>query len=277
MNTQVVLAIILLGLMVVIGGKKGVRSFIALAINFLVLIITVLIMTDPNANPIILTLIACTIISSVTLFFINEVNSKTKTAFVSTILTTALLLLFIYIVTERSMIQGFGDEEMEGITIFSFYIGIDFVKVAASVIIMSTIGAVTDEAISISSPMFEIHRHNPNISQKDLFLSGLSIGKDLLGTSANTLFFAFFGGYLALLVRFKDLNYSLGEIINAKVFSSEMMTILSAGIGVALIIPITALITSYVLVKTEENQEIEKTEQDTSERVRKIKTINERD
>ncbi|WP_138418699.1 YibE/F family protein [Aquibacillus sediminis] len=251
MNALVLLSIILFALMAVIGGKKGVRSFVALFINFVVLLTTVLVMTDPSADPIILTLIACTIISCINLFYINDVNKKTKTAFVSTMLTTLLLLLFIYIVTERSLIQGFGEEEVEGLTIFSFYIGIDFVKVAASVVIMSTIGAVTDEAISISSPMYEIHRHHPTISKKDLFLAGMSIGKDLLGTSANTLFFAFFGGYIALLVRFKDMNYSLGEIINAKVFSAEIITILCGGIGVALIIPITAAITSYVLVRSE--------------------------
>lgn len=255
MNALVLLTLILFVSMTIIGGKKGVRSFVALFINFIVLIITVLIMTDPSADPIILTIIASVLISCVTLFFINEVNKKTKTAFVSTILTTVILLAFIHFITERTMIQGFADEEIEGLTTFSFYLGIDFVKVAASVIIMSTIGAVADEAISISSPMFEIYRHNPHLSQKELFLSGIRIGKDLLGSSANTLFFAFFGGYLALLIRFKDLNYSFGQIMNAKVFRAEMVTILCAGIGVALIIPITAFITSYVLVKFEVGKE----------------------
>lgn len=251
MNALVVLTTILFLLMLGVGGKKGLRSFIALFINFFVLIVTVLMMTDTNANPIILTLIACTLISCVTLFFINEMNTKTKTAFVSTIITTSLLLIFIHLVMEKVRVQGFSDEEIEGLTTYSFYLGVDFVKIATSVVIMSTIGAVADEAISITSPMFEIYRHHPTISRKDLFLSGLSIGRDLLGTSANTLFFAFFGGYLALLIRFKDLDYTFGQMINAKVFSAEMITILCAGVGVALIIPVTAAITAHTLVKRE--------------------------
>ncbi len=86
---------------------------------------------------------------------------------------------------------------------------------------MSTIGAITDVAISLTSPMREIFLHHPSISRKELFLSGLSIGKDILGTNTNTLFFAFFGGYLALLLWFKDhLSYSIGEMINSKVFSA---------------------------------------------------------
>lgn len=252
MNVLVLLAAILFILMVLIGGRKGARSFFSLFLNFGVLLFTILFMTDPSINPIILTLIACTVISCINLFFINQVNVKTKTAFLSTIITIAVLLFFIEIVTNKAMIQGFGEEEIEELSIFSLYIGVDFIKIGASVIIMSTIGAITDIAISITSPMNEIFNHNRSISRKDLFTSGLSIGKDILGSNTNTLFFAFFGGYMALLIWFKDLSYSVGEIANSKIFGAEMLTIFCAGIGIALIIPIASWINAYFLVKTRE-------------------------
>ncbi|WP_096153933.1 YibE/F family protein [Bacillus sp. FJAT-45066] len=249
MNVLIVLSLILFILMVLIGGKKGARSFIALFFNFVVLFFAVLFMTDPNANPIVLILIACTLISCVNLFFINEVNIKTITAFISTIVTFIILLFFIVLVTESTMIQGFGVEEIDDFSTFSLFIGIDFMKLAVAVIITSTIGAIVDIAISISSPMREIAFHNPKLGRKELFHSGISIGRDILGTSTNTLFFAFFGGYLALLIMFKDVSYSFGQIVNSKVFSAEMLTILVAGIGVALTIPITAIITAFALVR----------------------------
>lgn len=260
MNALVLLAAILFILMTLIGGKKGVRSFLALFFNFGVIIITTIFMNDPNINPIILTLIACVAISCINLFYINEVNSKTKTAFISTIISIIILLLLIFFVTDKAMIQGFGEEEIQELSMFSLYIGVDFVKIGASVIIMSTIGAITDTAIAVSSPMREIYYHNPLISRKDLFNSGLSIGKDILGTSTNTLFFAFFGGYLALLIWFKDLSYSMGDIINSKIFSAEMITILCAGIGVTLVIPITSWITAYFLVEKKGGNETSKSD-----------------
>ncbi|WP_282137202.1 YibE/F family protein [Rossellomorea aquimaris] len=249
MTVQLYLAAILFILMITIGGKKGARSFVALFLNFGVLLFTIILMNDPNLNPIILTLIACTLISCISLFFISEINIKTVTAFLSTIITTGLLLFFILMLTDQAMIQGFSEEETEEIGAFSLFIGVDFVKIGASMIIMSTIGAIIDLSISISSPMREIAYHNPAISRKDLFSSGLSIGRDILGTSTNTLFFAFFGGYMGLLIWFKDLSYSIGEIVNSKVFSSEMIFIGSAGIGVALAIPVTSWITAYYLVR----------------------------
>ncbi|MFE3576199.1 YibE/F family protein [Lysinibacillus sp. NPDC059133] len=255
MNVLVWLTAILFILMIVIGGKKGIRSFLSLFLNFGVLFITIFLMTNPKNSPVILTLIACTVISWISLFFINEMSSKTMTAFISTMITIVILLLFIVFVTEKSMIRGFGEESAEEISIFSLNIGVNFVQIGASVIIMSTIGAILDVAISIATSMHEILHHNPLISRKKLFTSGLSIGRDILGTDTNTLFFAFFGGYLSLLIWFKDLSYSFGEIINSKVFVTELIMIFCAGIGIALIIPITSSVNAYYLIKKREKTE----------------------
>lgn len=259
MNTPVILAIILFILMRTFGGSKGTRSFISLFLNFAVVLVTVIFMADPHANPMILTIIACTFISCINLFFINQVNIKTVTAFLSTVITITLLIFLIYFFTKKSMIQGFGEEEIEELSVFSLYLGVDFVKVAAAVIIMSTIGAITDVAISITSPMKEILEHDPDISRKHLFISGMTIGKDILGSNTNTLFFAFIGGYLALLIWFKDLSYSFGQIINSKIFAGEMITIFCAGIGIALVIPVASGIAAYYLVR-ERKKLIEKAE-----------------
>jgi len=255
MNVLVWLTVILFILMIVIGGKKGARSFLSLFINFGVLFITIFLMTNPKNSPILLTLIACTVISWISLFYINQISSKTVTAFISTMITIIILLLFIVWITDKSMLRGFGEESTEEISIFSLYIGINFVQISASVIIMSTIGAILDVAISIATSMHEILHHNPSISKKKLFTSGMSIGRDILGTDTNTLFFAFFGGYLSLLIWFKDLSYSIDEIINSKVFSTELMMIFCAGIGIALIIPITASVNAYYLIRKREKTE----------------------
>lgn len=258
MNVLVCLASILFLLMILIGGRKGARSFIALFLNFGVLFLTILFMADPNLDPIILTLAACAVISCINLFFINEVNKKTTTAFISTIITLAIMFLVIVILTDHTMIQGFGEEESEELSMFSRYIGVDFIRIGASVIIMSTIGAITDIAISITSPMHEIVKHNPTISRKDLYASGIEIGRDILGTNTNTLFFAFFGSYLGLLIWFKELSYSLGDIVNSKVFSAEIITILCAGIGVAIIIPIASWIAAAFYIMKKETVEQDK-------------------
>ncbi|MHC8515485.1 YibE/F family protein [Sporosarcina sp. ITBMC105] len=249
MNVLILLALILLVLMVWIGGKQGLRSFLSLFMNFGVFFFTLALMLNPDFDPIILTFIASALIGCISLFFINEVNRTTVIAFISTMITISLLLVFIVFVSNTLMIQGFGEEETEAISGYSLYIGIDFMKIGVSVIIMSTIGAIMDVAISIAASLQEMRKQYPLIKKTELYHSGIDIGRDLLSTDTNTLFFAFFGGYLALLIWFKDLSYSVGEIVNSKIFSSEMMLIFCAGTGIAVVIPITSWISANYLLK----------------------------
>lgn len=249
MNVLVALAILLLIFMLLIGGKKGGKSFISLLLNFAVFILLLFFTMDPNINPVFVTFIASIAMVMINLFFVNEVNLKTKIAFGSTMITLCLLVFLMKWIVHISLVQGFAAEEIVELAPFSLKIGIDFTQLFVMIVMISTVGAITDVAIAISSPMKEIVEHHPNIERKELFQSGIRIGRDILGTDTNTLVFAFIGSYLALFLLFKDLSYSIGEMLNSKIFIGEVITILCASIGIAVIIPITALINAYFLTK----------------------------
>lgn len=253
MNVLVCLSIILFVLMKLISGEKGTRSFIALFLNFGITLLTILLMTREAFNPIFLTMIACIFISCINLFYINTINLKSVISFIATLMTLFFLVGIIFIFVEKAMIQGFGIEEIEELSFFNLYVGVNFLEIASCTIIMGSIGAITDTSISISSAMNEIFIHNPFMDRYNLFKSGMNVGKDILGTTTNTLYFAFIGGYLALIVWFKDLSYSLSEVINSKVFSSEVISIFCIGTGAILIIPITAWLTAFMLTRRKKN------------------------
>ncbi|MFC1451244.1 YibE/F family protein, partial [Bacillus cereus] len=79
------------------------------------------------------------------------------------------------------------------------------------------------------------------------FQSGMRVGREILATSANTIYLAFFGGQLTLFFWFFKLHYSFGHIINSKIFTQEFIAILLGGIAVAISIPITAWITAFMI------------------------------
>ena len=78
-------------------------------------------------------------------------------------------------------------------------------------------------------------------------MSGINIGKDILGTMTNTLLFAFISGFMTLIIWYNKFNYSISDILNNKVFGSEILQILCSGIGIILTIPITAFVTLRIL------------------------------
>ncbi|PNZ30604.1 yibE/F-like family protein [Staphylococcus petrasii] len=246
MNAIFILALILFALMIIFGGKKGLVSYLTLFLNFIILIISIVFIMF--GTPIYLvSLIFCLIIAACNLFILNSYNTKTKAAFIGTIATTIILIIGIYLSVKLGHLQGFATEQQDETYIFSMNIGIDMVQFSVFTIILAVIAAVIDLTITISSPIYELNATNPNLTRKELFQSGMRVGREILATSANTIYLAFFGGQLTLFFWFFQLHYSFGHIINSKIFAQEFISILLGGIAVALSIPITAWITAMLI------------------------------
>ena len=248
MSVPVILGALLLILMVVIGDEKGIKSFFTLIINFAIFFIMLSMIVNQKA-PLKTTVIACTAISAFTLFYINGLNRKTISALLSVLGVVLLTLLITYKIAGKIKIQGFSTEQTESIEYLSLYVNLDFTKIIVCEILIGLISAITDTSITIASSMNEIRLNNPDISKKSLFASGMNIGREILGTTVNTLLFAYLGGFMALLIWFSKNNYSRVEIFNSKVFCAEAFQILCSGIGVILIIPITAYVSMHLLGK----------------------------
>ncbi|WP_304943124.1 YibE/F family protein [Vallitalea guaymasensis] len=246
MSVIAVLLIILFLLMYVVGRDRGVRSFFTVCFNFLIFFIMVILIAN-KLNPLIVTIVICIVISSITLFYINGLNKKT----ISSLISVTIVVLFTTLITYKmgigAKIQGFGKEQYDSISSLSLYIKLNFSTIVICEILIGLLGAVIDVSISISSSMNELYNTNSSITKKSLFDSGMNIGKDILGTMTNTLFFAYISGFMALIIYFSSLHYSIADILNNKVFCAEVFQILCSGVGIILIIPVTALITSQIL------------------------------
>ena len=136
---------------------------------------------------------------------------------------------------------------------FSYDVKIDFTDIAIAMILISLIGATVDSSIAISSALYEVHENNRELTRKELFISGMNIGKDILCTTTNTLMFAFLGDFMTLLIWFQNCDYTFLQAVNAKTFAAQIIRILFSAIGCIIVIPITAYITAGALKKTEKN------------------------
>lgn len=238
-----VLLLIFFVLLIYVAGKRGVKLFIALGLNFMVLIASFYIIAL-GISPIVTALAGCLVVCCIVLFFVNGDNFKTRTSFWSTVIVLLLLTGWIYFMTYLSRIAGFGYESYEEINMFSYDVNIDYTKITAALILLGLIGAVADSSMAISSALYEVFINNPHLSKKELFKSGLNIGRDILGTTINTLFFSFLGEFMTLVIWFDTSEYSFAHIINNKTLASELIIILFSAIGCVMILPITSFLVS---------------------------------
>ncbi len=253
-----VLGLILFILCVLVGGKRGLKSFIVLIVDILFCMLNI-ILIGLDFPIILTTFVLCVILTYIILYFVNGYNKKTIASFKSTIIILILLMIGVAIFTTLSKIQGFGVEYIEEIGWCNYAININLVDVAISSIIIGLIGSIVDTSTAVSTAVFELYDKNPQLKFKELFKSGNTIGKDVIGTVTNTLFFAFLGGSLTLLIWFNYYSYDAGLILNNKVFVGEFLSIMFNALGSLFIIPVTNYITCYLLLN-KDNKIVKKIE-----------------
>ena len=111
-------------------------------------------------------------------------------------------------------------------------------------IIISTLGAVMDVAMGLASALSEVHDADPNLSLKQLFLSGMNIGKDMVGTMTATLVLAFLGSGFVLILYLYSLGLGRYQLLSSAYMATELISSLACSIGAILSVPITAYISA---------------------------------
>ncbi len=160
-------------------------------------------------------------------------------AFYASVAVLILLVILIIPIEHWAQIQGFGQEDSEDLEGMSTILGISYLNVAISTAILSTLGAIAEAAIAIAAGLAEILEQHPKITLKNLQAAGFKVGSQIIGTTFNTLFFGFFGGFLALFIWFAGVHYSLGEILNDKILVGEVLMVLFSMMSVIATIPLT--------------------------------------
>ena len=249
------LLIVFLILLLLIGGDRGVVSLISIAGNLATFFTMIWLMTA-GINPFIVTFCGCIMVNSITLLYQNGKNIKTKAAFISVAFIMALLLFMVVFFSSNMHIEGLNEIEMisEMSLYYSLITGVNMHSVSICMILIGLLGAVMDTAVSVSSGLYEVSS-SKKCTSKELFNSGMTIGKDILSTTVNTLYFAYIGEALMLLIYLKEYNYNFMSILNSKAFLTDFTCIIFSMIGCLLIIPVTSYISSKIFLKEENPQE----------------------
>ena len=235
---------------VAVGGKVGAKSLVALAIT-LVCLFWILIPLLMKGAPTLLTVfLVCAYITVVTMVILGGVQRKTVCATLGTIAGTALSLLFGLAAQSLARVDGLRLADVEPLLQLrqtGTPLGLRGLLVGG--IVISALGAVMDVAMSIASALTEVHAVAPDRGTKDLFRSGMNIGRDMVGTMTNTLILAFLGSGFALIIYLYSLGLSPYQLISSAYLTIEVVSSISSSIGVILSVPLTALISSVILTK----------------------------
>ncbi|WP_220741152.1 YibE/F family protein [Leuconostoc miyukkimchii] len=233
MNAIGILVIILFVLMVFVGKGQGVKAFFGLLCNFLAIFILI-ILINWQFNPYIVTIIMSLIILSIAIYLGSDNIEVTNTAFKTSIIVVAILMILSIVIQHFGQFQGFTTENSEELEGLSLTVGLPFGHIAMIVMVISILGAVAEAAMAISADLSEVVNRAPNMSSTSLYAHTRIIGGQILGTAINTLFFGVLGANIPLLIWFVRLRYPIAMFVNAKLLMAEVVTMLLGMLGILL-------------------------------------------
>ena len=106
-------------------------------------------------------------------------------------------------------------------------------------IVLGAIGAMDDVTVTQASAVWEVRKANPDLGTRELFGSGLRVGRDHIASTVNTLLLAYAGASMPLLILIALSNQAFGAIVSSEVIAVEIVRTLVGSIGLVAAVPIT--------------------------------------
>ena len=237
-------------ILVLIGGKKGVMALLGLAYTLAGVWFLLIPMVLRGAPPIPAAVAVAALTAAASLLLLTGFSRKTLCAGLGCICGVAAAGLFAWIVGKLTPISGFNMGEAEDLVLRAGEQPLEIRGLLISGILIASLGAVMDVAMSISSACSELLALDPKITAGRLFRSGMNIGRDAMGTMANTLILAFAGASFNLLLLFQVYGYPMIQIFNSDAMAIELIQSISGSVGILLTVPLVSLFAALLLTRS---------------------------
>ena len=229
-------------LIVFIGRKQGVKSCLGLVFTLLMVVCYLLPALYTGKSAVFASIFTVSFSSIVTSFCIGGLKKKTVYNMLSSTLggcSAGIIYILLSLVLKAG---GNNMEETESLILITQATGMRLNGILFAGIMVAALGAVMDVAVSLGAALYEIQILNPEISGRELFQSGMNIGRDMIGTMTNTLILAFAGGSLSTLLVFISYGIQYNQLISSDFFAVEVIQGIAGSCAVILTVPITAAV-----------------------------------
>lgn len=236
-------------LLATLGGKKGLGALagLLLTLGCIWFILIPCLLRGVPAIPV--TIVVSAVSAAAGLIFLNGYSKKTFCAVCGCVGGVLVSGIAAAVVGSLSPMNGFNMQEAENLILYGADQGLKVSGLLVCGVLISALGAVMDVALGIASSVWEMKEQNPDASVGSLFRSGMQIGKDAMGTMANTLILAFAGSSLNMLILVQTYNIPFLQLINTDSIALEVVQSVAGSIGILLTVPLVALISARLMAR----------------------------
>ena len=241
--------LLVLGLFVLavllVGGKTGLKSLLGLAVTVVALIWIFCPMWMKGSAPLPLAMGLCALVTVMSFVILGGTSKKIFCAVLATLAGVGLAAGFGALSQWLCRITSFNlydvnSEIADLVNLQSRGYPVHIHGLLSAGILIASLGAVMDVAMSLSSAVAELKQVNPELGRRALWRSGMNIGRDMVGTMTNTLILALVGSSLVTVIRLWAQGPTWRMLLSSGYFSVELISAISSSIGVVLAVPLAA-------------------------------------
>ena len=236
-------------LLVLIGGKKGAKSVAGLAFTVVCILWILLPLALKGYSPLAVTILLILVCNFVSFFLIDGISTKTVVAAIGSMLGVLAGAVFALIAQNAMSITTYQMDEAETLLLITSTTELKIRDLFLCGILISCMGAVMDVAMSICSAVAEIHQVDRSLGMAKLFASGMNIGRDAMGTMANTLILAVAGTSLNMMLMIYSYDVSFQQLMNTDFVAIEIIQCIAGSVGIVCTVPLVALLSAAVFGK----------------------------
>ncbi len=236
------------GLVILIARRQGFFSIVGMALSLLVLTYQIVPQILAGQNPILVSLIGCGVVATLTIYLCHGVSRQSHIALVSMFLTLFAVSILSYISVHLAHLVGLGSEEAYYLQ-FGPSARLNLQGLLLGGIMLGTLGVLDDIAIAQISVVSQLKEVKPDIDFGELYNRSLAVGKDHVASLVNTLILAYAGSSLPLFLLFTlSQTQPAWVAINSEMIAEEIVRTLIGSIGLVLAVPLATMAASYFAI-----------------------------
>ena len=242
------LLVLFIAIVVLFGGKQGIRGLLALLASFVFIGVFLLPGILAGYSPVAISIGVASLIVLIGSYVTHGFTRTTTAAVCGMIVTILMTGALAYFAIYMTGLQGWGSDEVTYLNLNARG-SIDLAGLLLGGILIGLLGVLYDAAIGQAVSVEELASAGKHLTRREIYLRALRIGREHVGALVNTLAIAYAGAALPLLLLFYqvgDLNFGL--TINREIFATEIVRILVGSIGLVLAVPITTAVAVRMLV-----------------------------
>jgi uncharacterized membrane protein len=227
-----------------VGGLRGIRALVALLFTIALMLKVVIPLVLQGTPPIPL---AVVVASGITVATIGLTEGFSRASIAAIVGTGAALALTAFLAAAATALAGFTNAAGSDLVYMRDTAGtqLDLRGLLLAAFIFGALGVLDDVTVTQATAVQELAERG-GLAGRRLFVSAMNIGRSHVAATVNTLFLAYVGASLPLLVLFAVAKQPPEMVLNGEVVAVEVVRTIVGSLGIVAAVPLTTAIATWL-------------------------------